>query len=150
MHPTRLRRKIAEVHRLEVQVVAIESRDRLDASMNEISNQRPQGLLVHQDSLIFNYRQQIADLAQKNRLVTVFPGRPYVESGGLIGYGPNLPAVARRAANYVDKIFKGAKPADLPIEQPTSFELVINLKTAKALGLEVPPSLLARADEVIE
>jgi putative tryptophan/tyrosine transport system substrate-binding protein len=135
---------------LEVRVVAIESRDRLDASMNEILNQRPDGLLVHQDSHIFTYRQQIADLAQKNRLVTIFPGRLYVESGGLISYGPDMLAVARRAANYVDKIFKGAKPADLPVEQPTSFELVINLKKAKALGLTIPPTLLARADEVIE
>ena len=90
------------------------------------------------------------ELAAKNRLPTVYASRSYVDVGGLMSYGPNLPDLHRRAATYVDKIIKGAKPSDLPVQQPTKFELVINLKTAKTLGLTVPPSLLIRADEVIE
>ena len=112
--------------------------------------EKPDGLLAIQDTVIINTRRQIAEFAVQNLLATVFPGRWYVESGGLIGYGPSLPLIARRAAVYVDKILKGAKPADLPVEQPTTFELIINLKTAKALGLTIPPAILARADEVIE
>jgi putative ABC transport system substrate-binding protein len=84
------------------------------------------------------------------RLPIIYSSREYVEAGGLISYGPNFPDLFRRAADYVDKILRGAKPGDLPVEQPTKFDLVINLVTAKALGLDVPPSLLARADEVIE
>ena len=86
----------------------------------------------------------------KNRLPTVFPYREFVDVGGLMAYGPDLADLSRRAATYVDKILKGANPADLPVEQPTKFELVINFKTAKVLGLTIPPSLLARADQVIE
>ncbi len=96
------------------------------------------------------HRRRLVDLATKNRLPTVYSFRGWAEDGGLMSYGPDLPDLFRRAATYVDKILKGAKPADLPIEQPTKFELVINLKTAKALGLTIPPSLLQRADQVIE
>jgi putative ABC transport system substrate-binding protein len=96
------------------------------------------------------HRRRLVDLATKNRLPTMYSFRGWAEDGGLMSYGPDLPDLLRRAATYVDKILKGAKPADLPVEQPTKFELVINLKTAKALGLTIPPSLLQRADQVIE
>jgi putative ABC transport system substrate-binding protein len=89
-------------------------------------------------------------LALKNRLPTISGPRHFVEAGGLMAYGPHFPDLFRRAATYVDKILKGARPADLPVEQPTKFELIINLKTAKALGLTIPPALLARADQIIE
>jgi putative ABC transport system substrate-binding protein len=107
-------------------------------------------VIVVASSSMFTERKRIADLALKHRLPTALGAREYVEAGGLFSYSVNYPDQFRRAASYVDKILKGAKPADLPIEQPTKFELVINLKTAKALGLTIPPSLLQRANQVIE
>jgi putative ABC transport system substrate-binding protein len=99
---------------------------------------------------MFNGRDRIAHLAAKNRLPAISAVREYAEAGLLLAYGPDLPDLFRRSAVFVDKIFKGAQPGDLPVEQPIKFELVVNLKTATALGVTVPPSLLARADEVIE
>jgi putative ABC transport system substrate-binding protein len=100
--------------------------------------------------MFINERRRLVDLAAKNRLPAVYPWREGVDAGGLMAYGPSVSDLFRRAATYVDKILKGAKPGDLPVEQPTKFELIINLKTAKALGLTIPPSVLRRADEVIE
>jgi putative tryptophan/tyrosine transport system substrate-binding protein len=108
------------------------------------------GIVVGADQFFFTERGRIVDLAKKAQLATMFGRREYVEAGGLASYGTKLAEQFRQAATYVDKILKGAKPADLPVEQPTKFELVINLKTAKALGLTIPQTLLLRADQVIE
>ncbi len=135
---------------LEVRLVGVESEERLSVALTDLAKNRPDALLVLQDTLLFVNRGRIAEFAVRNRLVSAFPGRIYVDAGGLVSYGPDLRAVAARAAVYVDKILKGAKPADLPVEQPTKFELVINLKTAKALGLTIPASVMLRADHIIE
>ena len=111
---------------------------------------RAQALYVAPDALVVTNRVRIHTLAMGMRLPTIYASRDYVEAGGLMSYGANNPDLFRRAAEYVDKILRGAKPGDIPVEQPTKFDLVINLTTAKTLGLSVPPSLLARADEVIE
>jgi ABC-type uncharacterized transport system substrate-binding protein len=110
---------------------------------------RPEAFLVLGDALFDLHRQQIAAFVTQQHLPGVFPSREWVVAGGLMSYGPNLPDLFRRAATYVDKILKGAKPADLPVEQPRKFDLVINLKTAQALGLTIPPTLLFQADELI-
>jgi putative tryptophan/tyrosine transport system substrate-binding protein len=112
--------------------------------------ERADALYVVGDALVFTHRIRINTLALTARLPTIYVVREFVETGGLMSYGPGFPDLFRRAADYVDKILRGAKPADLPVEQPTKYELVINLTTAKALGLTVPPTLLATADEVIE
>ena len=111
---------------------------------------RAGALTVLPSNMFINERRRLVDLAAKNRLPAVYSWREFVDAGGLMSYGVNVPGLFRRAATYVDKILKGARPADLPVEQPTPFELVINLRTAKALGLTLPPSLLGRADQVIE
>lgn len=108
------------------------------------------GLLTLDDPLLLGAKRQIAELVATGRLPTVYGTRDFAEAGGLMSYGVDRRQISRRAAEYVDKVLKGARPADLPVEQPTKFELVINLKTAAALGLAVPPTLLAVADEVIE
>jgi ABC-type uncharacterized transport system substrate-binding protein len=107
-------------------------------------------LLAFEDSMFWLHRRRLAELEAKHRLPTMHDLREFVATGSLMAYGPDLADLFRRAAIYVDKILKGAKPANLPVEQPTKFDFVINLKTAKALGLTIPPSLLQRADEVIQ
>jgi putative ABC transport system substrate-binding protein len=121
-----------------------------DRAFSGMTRARAGALIVVTSAVLFGERRRLVDLAAKNRLPTVYPWREAVDAGGLMAYGPELADLVRRVATYVDKILKGTKPADLPVEQPTKFELVINLKTAKALGLTIPPSLLARADQVIE
>jgi putative ABC transport system substrate-binding protein len=115
-----------------------------------MAKERVGALLVLSDAMLSSHRTRLADLAARSRLPTAYGNRESVEGGGLMSYGPSFLDLHRRSAIYVDKILKGAKPADLPVEQPTKFELVINLKTAKALGLTIPPSVLLRADHIIE
>ena len=124
--------------------------DDFDRAFAALASGRAEALTVATFSLAFRNRSQIASLAQKNRLPSMFGLREYADAGGLMAYGPNYADGWRRAATYVDKILKGAKPGELPVEQPTKFELVINLKTATALRLTIPPSLLRRADHVIQ
>jgi putative ABC transport system substrate-binding protein len=121
-----------------------------DRAFSEMTRARAGALTVLTSTMFFNELRRLVDLAAKNRLPEMYPWRDFVDAGGLMSYGPNAADLWRRAATYVDKILKGAKPADLPVEQPTKFELVINLKTAKALSLTIPPSLLLRADELIQ
>jgi putative ABC transport system substrate-binding protein len=122
----------------------------LPQAFETLQGKRADALMVIPDALFFARQQEIAELALKYRLPSIFSRPEYVQSGGLMSYGQSLADFLRRTAYFVDRIFKGAKPADLPIEQPTRFLLTINLKTARALGLDIPPTLLARADEVIE
>ncbi len=123
--------------------------DDFDRAFSDMTKARAGALTVLGSTMFGNERRRLVDLAAKNRLPAVYPWREFVDAGGLMAYGPNVADLYRRAATYVDKILKGAKPGDLPVEQPTKFELVINLKTAKAFGLTIPQSLLLRADEVI-
>jgi ABC-type uncharacterized transport system substrate-binding protein len=122
----------------------------LESRFTLMTRERVRGLFVLGDPMLFGLRREIADLALQQRLPSVSPYREGADAGGLIAYGVSLSGSFRQAAQYVDKILKGAKPGELPVEQPNTFELVINLKTARALGLTIPPSLLARADQVIE
>jgi putative ABC transport system substrate-binding protein len=124
--------------------------DELEAAFAELLNQRPDALLVTTEAFTRQHLGRILDFANRNKIPAMFEDSSFVEAGGLMSYGPSYEEVFRTAAVFVNKILKGAKPGDLPIEQPTKFELVINLKTAKALGVEIPPQLLARADKVIE
>ena len=135
---------------LTTQSVPVRSATGIEAAFATVVREHASALSMIPSPMFFSYRRRIAELAVKHRLPTVVGPREFVEAGGLIGYGADFPDLFRRAAVYADKILKGAKPGDLPIEQPTKFELVINLKTAKALGLTIPPSLLGRADEVIQ
>ncbi len=121
-----------------------------DRAFSDMTRARAGALTVRPAPMFISERRRLVDLAAKNRLPALYAWKEFVDAGGLMAYGPNLFDLYRRAATYVDKILKGAKPGDLPVEQPTKFELVLNLKTARALGLTIPPSVLARADEVIE
>jgi putative ABC transport system substrate-binding protein len=131
-------------------IVEVGRVEELDPGLETIAKQRPGALLILPDRLLLAHRERIIGFLAKQRLPAMYSYREYVEDGGLISYAPSDVAQFRGAAFYVDKIIKGAKPADLPVQQPTAFELVINLKTAKALGLTIPQSLLLRADEVIQ
>jgi putative ABC transport system substrate-binding protein len=135
---------------LQAELLDVRSRDDVGRAFETAVRKRVDALTVAFDGLFQAETRTIAELALGNRLPAIYVGREFIEAGGLMTYGVSFPHLYFRAASYADKIFKGAKPADLPVEQPTKFELIINLKTAKALGLEVPPTLLARADEVIE
>lgn len=124
--------------------------DELDGAFRAALRGRADAVTALGDSLLLTHRTRIVEFAAKNRLPAMYANQDYMEVGGLMSYGPNVAEMFRRAASYVDKILKGAKPGDLPVEQATKFELIINLKTAKALGLTISPSLLGRADHVIE
>jgi putative tryptophan/tyrosine transport system substrate-binding protein len=147
-----LRETEAAARSLNLKVHAIEVRAPadLDAAFKAVTDTSSSALFVIPDGIFDYNRTRIVEFAMKSHLPGVFPSQAFAEAGGLMSYGPQLAANLRRAAAFVDKVLKGANPADLPIEQPTKFELVINLKTAKALGLTVPQSLLLRADEVIQ
>jgi putative tryptophan/tyrosine transport system substrate-binding protein len=136
---------------LQLQSVEAARAEDLDRAFSAITEQRAQALIVASPNPVtFTNRGRIASFAQRNRLPSMHANRDYVDAGGLMSYGPSAADLYRRAATYVDKILKGAKPADLPVEQATKFGLVINLKTAKALGLTIPQSVLLRADEIIQ
>ena len=140
----------AESLAIHLQLVAVREPRELESALAKMARDRVAGVVVLPDPLFLSERHRIAELADQGRLLTVFQRSENVEAGGLMSYGPKLSEQFRQAAGYIDKILKGARPSDLPVEQPNTFELVINLKTAKALGLTIPPSLLQRADQVIE
>jgi putative ABC transport system substrate-binding protein len=141
----------ATARTLGLEVVPLEIRRAEDVTPAfETLKSQIDAVYVVTDALVSANRSRIITFVLSKRLPTIFNTRDYVQAGGLMSYGPNFPALFRRAAEYVDKILRGAKPGDLPVEQPTKFDLVINLTTARALGLTIPPTLLAIADEVIE
>jgi putative ABC transport system substrate-binding protein len=135
---------------VRLQVVEARGPADIDRAFSDMTGARAGALTVLPSNMFLREHRRLVDLAAKNRLPAVYFLREFVDAGGLMAYGPNVADLYRRAATYVDKILKGAKPADLPVEQPTKFELVINLKTAKALGLMIPQSVLARADHIVE
>jgi len=133
---------------IQLEPILIRDADDFEAAFKAVHG--TDGLLVPDMPFFNTHRARVAELAARNRLPAIYGLRSIVDAGGLMSYGPDIPELHRRSATYVDKILKGAKPADLPVEQPTKFELLINLKTAKALGLTIPPSVLGRADQIIE
>jgi len=134
----------------QLQFVEVQHADGFERAFEAITRERATALVVFPDPLTFSNSNVIVALANKSRIPTIFGESEFVNRGGLMSYGPSYPAMFRRAATYVDKILKGAKPADLPVEQPTKFEFVINLKAAKEIGLTIPPNVLVRADRVIK
>jgi putative ABC transport system substrate-binding protein len=135
---------------VELQLLDVRGADEFDRAFSAATTGRADALLVLPSAVFFNARQRIVDLAAQHRLPAMCPAREFATAGGLVAYGASIPDLYRRSASYVDKILKGANPADLPVEQPTKFELVVNLKTAKALGITIPEPFLLLADEVIE
>jgi ABC-type uncharacterized transport system substrate-binding protein len=140
----------APVLGVTVHPLGVHEAQEIDGAIATMTAERPDALFMITDVLTRRHTKQIVDFAAQRQLPTLFEGRGPVAEGGLMSYGPSLPDLLRRAASYVDRILKGAKPGDLPVEQPMKFELVINLKTAQALGLTIPPSILFQADEVIQ
>jgi ABC-type uncharacterized transport system substrate-binding protein len=134
---------------LQAELLDVRSQDDLGRAFELAVRHHVDALLIGADGLTQMHQQTIVDLVARNRLPAAYPAREFVEAGGLMAYAVNYPDLYFRFARFIDKIFKGAKPGELPVEQPTKFELVINLKTAKALGLTIPPSVLTRADEVL-
>jgi len=151
-HPLQLKdiQAAAPVFRVTLLSLEVRGPDDIDRAFTTIGKERPGALLVLGDRLFATHQRRLVELAVKSRLPTIYSQRSFVDAGGLMSYGTNFDDLYRRAATYVDKILRGAKAADLPVEQPTRFELLVNLKTAKALGLTIPRSILIRADKVIE
>jgi putative ABC transport system substrate-binding protein len=149
-HYVSVLRGAAEKLGVVLQLHSVSEPDQFEAAFQSMVAAAAQALIVVVDPLTVRYRDRIVELANSTRLPAMYGFREFADAGGLIAYAVNVPYLCRRAAVYVDKIIKGAKPADLPVEQPTRFEFIVNLKTAKALGLELSPMLVARADEVIE
>ena len=139
-------------HQLELELLAlnVQTAEEVTAAFDEASGKNVGGIITFRNPTVVTYLKLIGDLSRKRRLPAVFDAREYVEAGGLMSYGPNIDASYRLLATYVDKLLHGASPAELPIQQPTTFELVINKRTADTIGIALPPTLLARADEVIE
>ena len=140
---------VAQSLRVKLQSLEVRKLDDFDGAFQAVTKGRAGALMILGDPLAITYLTRIVDFAAKSRLPATYNQRDFVDAGGLMSYGADFADLARRAATYMDKILKGAKPADLPVEQPTKFELIINLKTAKALGLTIPQSVLYRADKVI-
>ncbi|MHB8534992.1 MAG: ABC transporter substrate-binding protein, partial [Sulfuricaulis sp.] len=147
-----LREAHAGARSLGIRLVPGKARDasQYQAVFAAFTRDRASALIVNLDPMFFTHRRRIADLAAARRLPAIAAFREFAEAGGLMAYGANLADMFRRSATYVDKILKGAHPGDLPVEQPTKFDFVINLRTAKSLGIAIPPSILLRADEVIQ
>ena len=140
----------ARALKVEIQSLEVRSAEDIDAALAVLARQSPAGLMVYDDPTIFQARRRIVDAAAQMRTPAIYGARVYVDEGGLMSFSADLPDLFRRSAGYVDKILKGAKPADLPVEQPTKFELAMNLKTAKTMGLTIPREVLLRTDRVIE
>jgi putative ABC transport system substrate-binding protein len=135
---------------MKLEPVEVRNVDQFDQAFATIKTVRAEALILIADRFLLTHRARIAEATVKNGLPGIFPFAEFAHEGGLMSYAPNYPEMYRRAATFVDKIVRGTKPGDLPVEQPTTFELVVNLKTAKALGLAIAPSLLVRADHVIQ
>ena len=144
--------KAATAHALSIELkfIGVRTREEIDPAFSAVSRAHAQALYVIDDVLFATHRATLLKLASKARLPAIYGERTWADAGGLMSYGPNYGDLFRRSAGYVDKILKGAKPGDLPIEQPTKFELIVNLKTANRLGITIPESILLRADEVIQ
>lgn len=143
-------RRVAEAWSLALDLVEVRDRDEVKGALPRLAQAHPDGVLVAPDILLLSERRQIVEAMAAYRFPAVYPFREYAEAGGLLAFGADVSVLFQRAAVYVDKILRGAKPGELPMQQATEFEVIVNLKTAQGLGIEIPPSLLARADQVIE